>query len=232
VTQVYALADAVGLRYRALVLLAAFTSLRWAELAALRPEDIDLEARTVRVTRQLYYHGAGYSFGPPKSRAGARVVDFPELIVPGVREHLAWLPASAVLVFATSTGSPLAHSNFRRRVWLPALAAVGLEGIHLHDLRHTGNQLTANAGANPRELMARMGHDSERAAVIYLHSSREHQRALTDAVGEAARAELARSRPRKAAKLEGTRRARTAVRLLSVVNDLRPDRDSNAGPTA
>ena len=57
--QVYALADAVGLRYRALVLLAAFTSLRWAESAALRPADIDLDARTVKVTRQLHYHGAG-----------------------------------------------------------------------------------------------------------------------------------------------------------------------------
>ena len=57
--QVYALADAVGLRYRALILLAAFTSLRWAELAALRPADIDLDARTVRVARQLYYHEAG-----------------------------------------------------------------------------------------------------------------------------------------------------------------------------
>jgi integrase len=106
-----------------------------------------------------------------------RVADFPELIVPDVREHLAWLPSSAALVFASSTGSPLAHSNFRRRVWLPALAAAGLEGIHLHDLRHTGNQLTANARANPRELMARTGHDSERAAMVYLHSSRERQRA-------------------------------------------------------
>ena len=239
VTQVYALADAVGLRYRALILLAAFTSLRWAELAALTPEDIDLDARTVRVTRQLYYHGAGHSFGPPKSRAGIRVVDFPELIVPDVREHLVWVPSSA-LVFATSTGSPLSHSNFRRRVWLPALAAVGLEGVHLHDLRHTGNQLTANAGANPRELMTRMGHDSERAALIYLHSSRGRQRALTDAVGEAARAELARSRPRNASKLEGTQRARARhSRSASVdrqgflpAQEVRPDRDSNAGPTA
>ena len=42
-------------------------------------------------------------------------------------------------------------------MWLPALAAVGLDGFHLHDLRHTGNQLTANAGANPKELMARTG---------------------------------------------------------------------------
>jgi integrase len=208
VAQVYALADAVGLRYRALILLAAFTSLRWAELAALTPADIDLDARTVRVIRQLYYHEAGYSFRPPKSRAGVRVVAFPELIVPDVRKHLEWLPLSASLVFSSSTGSPLAHSNFRRRVWLPALAAVGLEGVHLHDLRHTGNQLTANAGANLKELMTRMGHDSERAALIYLHSSADRQRTLADAVGKAASAELAKSKPRKAAKPSGTRRAR------------------------
>ena len=108
------------------------------------------------------------------------------------------------------------------------------------DGQHTGNQLTANAGANLRELMARMGHDSERAALIYLHSSRARQRALTDAVGEAARAELARSRPRNASKLEGTQRARARhSRSASVdrqgflpAQEVRPDRDSNAGPTA
>ena len=209
VAQVYALADAVGLRYRPLILLAAFTSLRWAELAALTPADIDLDARTVRVTRQLYYHGPGYSFAPPKSRAGVRVVSFPELIVPDIRDHLAWVPDSSPLVFTSSTGTPLRHSNFRRRAWLPALAAVGLEGIHLHDLRHTGNQLTANAGANLKELMARMGHDSERAALIYLHSSAERQRALADEVGKAASAELAKSKQSKPAKPSGTRMARS-----------------------
>jgi integrase len=208
VAQVYALADAVGLRYRALILLVTFASLRWAELAALRPEDIDLDARTVRVTRQLYYHEAGYSFAPPKSRAGVRVVAFPDLIVPDLRKHLDWLPSSAALVFASSTGSPLAHSNFRRRVWLPALKAAGLSGVHFHDLRHTGNQFVANKGANTRELMERMGHDSERAAMIYLHSSTQRQRDLADAVGDAVRAELGKSKPRKAAKPSGTRRAR------------------------
>jgi integrase len=136
------------------------------------------------------------------------VVAFSELIVPDVRKHLEWLPASASLVFASSTGSPLSHSNFRDRVWLPALAAVGLVGVHLQDLRHTGNQLTANAGANLKELMARMGHDSERAALIYLHSSADRQRTLADAVGKAASAELAKSKPGKAAKSSGTRRAR------------------------
>jgi integrase len=103
------------------------------------------------------------------------------------------------------TGTPLSHSNFRNRVWLPALAAIGLEGVHVHDLRHTGNQLTANAGANPKELMARMGHDSERAALIYLHSSADRQRMLADEVGRMAAAELAKS---KAAKPSGTLTAR------------------------
>src|SRR6516162_6666305 len=103
----------VGLRYRSLILLAAFTSLRWAELAALTRADIDLDARTVRVTRQLYYHEKGFKFGPPKSKAGVRTVPFPELIVPDLRDHLQWVPFPVSLVFCSSTGTPLSHSNFR-----------------------------------------------------------------------------------------------------------------------
>jgi hypothetical protein len=38
------------------------------------------------------------------------------------------------------------HSNFYRRVWLPVLTAVGLPGVHFRDLRHTGNQFSADAG--------------------------------------------------------------------------------------
>jgi integrase len=97
------------------------------------------------------------------------VVDFADLIVPDLRKHLRSVPAGG-LAFTSAEGTALSNTNFRRRVWLPALAAVGLEGVHIHDLRHTGNQFTANAGANPRELMARMGHDSPRAALIYMVS--------------------------------------------------------------
>jgi integrase len=228
VAQVYAVADAVGPAYNALVL-GTFASLRWAELAALTPQDIDLEACTVPVTSQLQYHRAGFSFGPPKSRAGRRVVAFRDLIVPELRKHLEALRDDAELIFTSPGGSPLAHSNFRRRVWLPALETAGLTGIHFHDLRHTGNQLIANAGANPRELMARMGHDNPRAALIYLHSSAERQRDLADALGDAARAELAKSKKGKAAKSSGTEVARGRRQSAKVQ---RPDRDSNAGPTA
>ena len=64
----------------------------------------------------------------------------------------------------------------------------------------------ADAGANPRELMARMVHDSARAALIYLHSSAERQRALANEVGKNARAAL--SQPHDKPKRSGTRKAR------------------------
>jgi integrase len=133
------------------------------------------------------------------------VVEFADLIVPDLRAHLRSVPAGAP-AFTSAEGTALSNTNFRRRVWVPALAATGLAGVHIHDLRHAGNQFTADAGANTRELMVRMGHDSERAALIYLHSSDKRQRALADAVGKAARAELAKVR--KAAR-SGTQRART-----------------------
>ena len=56
--------------------------------------------------------------------------------------------------------------------------------------------------------MVRMGHDSERAALIYLHSSDKRQRALADAVAKAARAELAQSKKAKKRGRSGTRMAR------------------------
>jgi integrase len=78
IPEVYALADATAPRYRALVLLAAFTSLRWGELAALRRCDIDMQARTVRVVRQLAeQRGGGFAFAPLKSDAGRRTVATP-----------------------------------------------------------------------------------------------------------------------------------------------------------
>jgi integrase len=59
-----------------------------------------------------------------------------------------------------------------------------------HDLRHTRNMLTAEAGATLRELMDRMGHSSIRAALVYLHATSQRQRTIADAVGTMTRAAL------------------------------------------
>jgi integrase len=216
IPEVYALADAVGQRYRALVLLAMFTSLLWGELAALRRSDVDLAERTVRVDRQLTeVNGQGLAFGPPKSAAGKRVVTMPEVITPVVEWHLNCFAGATddSLLFTNTVGKPLRHSNFRLRVWLPALRATGQTGIHFHDLRHTGNTLAATAGASMRELMDRMGHDSQRAAMIYLHGSSARQQEIADQLSKLAREELKRGNRGQVAQAgsrrSGTQRART-----------------------
>jgi integrase len=180
--------------------MATFTSLRWGELCALRRTDIDLAARIIRVERSLTeLENGGLAFGPPKTEAGRRTVGYPELISSAVRWHLSCFvrPEDDGLVFTSPNGAALRRGNFRRRVWLPALRKAEVSSVHFHDLRHTGNNLTAAAGANLRELMARMGHTSTRAALIYLHSTDERQQEIADALGVLAVAQLKRKTSRK-----------------------------------
>jgi len=55
--------------------------------------------------------------------------------------------------------------------------------LHFHDLRHTGNTMAAAQGASLRELMERMGHSSPRAALIYLHATRERDQKIAAGMG-------------------------------------------------
>ncbi|MGH3219638.1 MAG: hypothetical protein ACRDPY_13175 [Streptosporangiaceae bacterium] len=57
------------------------------------------------------------------------------------------------------------------------------------DLRHTGNTFAAASGAPLRDLMARTGHDSERAAMIYQHEARGADQAITSAIDHHVQAE-------------------------------------------
>ncbi len=76
-------------RFRALVLLATFASLRWGEVTALRGCDLDLARGTVRVRAAFVERSTGeILLGAPKSKAGRRVVGIPQAIVPVLREHL------------------------------------------------------------------------------------------------------------------------------------------------
>ena len=174
------------LRYRGLVLLATFASLRWGEAIALRRCDVDLAAGTVRVRASFAERSTGeIVLGPPKSKAGLRVVGIPKAIRPVLQDHMSRFvsPAPAALVFPGAKGGPLRRGNFNKMAgWPHAVQAIGAEGLHFHDLRHTGNAFAASSGAGLRDLMARMGHDSERAAIIYQHAARGADEAISDAI--------------------------------------------------
>jgi hypothetical protein len=105
-------------------------------------------------------HGHLY-LGPPKTTAGRRPVSLPRVVVEALVEHLAGRSVEPDgFVFALSNGAPLRNASFRTRVWRPATRAAGLEGLRIHDLRHTAIALWIAAGAGPKEVATRAGHTS------------------------------------------------------------------------
>jgi integrase len=184
IEQVFAIADAIELRYRAMVLLATFCGLRVGELRALRQRNVDLLHRTVAIVEQYQQLGDGtLVLGPPKTDAGRRVVAIPAAIVPDVEAHLAeWTRTDPDhLVFPGESGRPFRTATLHA-AWHRALRSTGIDGLRFHDLRHTGNTLAAATGASTKELMSRMGHSSARAALIYQHATRDRDAAIAESL--------------------------------------------------
>lgn len=172
VEEVAALAQAVEPRWQALILIAAYSGLRWGELAGLRRRHLDPLHKTVRVVEQCTEVNGHFVWGPPKTTAGTRTVALPTFICDVMVEHLArWSqPGVDGLVFVMPEGTPLRRENFRKRVWSPALRDAGIEGrLRFHDLRHTNATLAAASGAPLRAVMHRLGHASAAAALRYQH---------------------------------------------------------------
>ena len=156
--EVASLADAGAPRYRALVLVGAYGGLRIGELAGLRRSRVDLLRGTVTVA-EIVVEVRGAAVGPPKTRASRRTVGLPRFIVE-LAAHLVEPGDPESFVFTAPQGGPLRVTGFRARVWRPATRAAGVDGLRIHDLRHTAVALWIAAGANPKEVAARAGHAS------------------------------------------------------------------------
>ena len=141
---------------------------------------VDLERGTVTVAEQLLEVNGVFSLGPPKSAAGRRTVTLPAVVVSALAEQLARYTAKSpeAFVFLSSHGKHLRRSNFNRRVWQRAVKAAGVEGLRVHDLRHTAGTLATAAGGSLREVMDRLGHSTTVAAVRYQHVMADRDAAI------------------------------------------------------
>ncbi|WP_454728540.1 tyrosine-type recombinase/integrase [Cellulosimicrobium protaetiae] len=142
---------------RVLVLTLAYTGLRFGEAVALRVRHVDVLRRRVRVEDNVTEVSGRQVIGTPKN-GEARDVPLPKFLADMLAARMVGLGRDEHL-FATSTGSPLRSGNVRR-LFDPAASAVGLDGLHLHDLRHTAASLAVSAGANVKVVQAMLGHKS------------------------------------------------------------------------
>ncbi len=85
--------------------------------------------------------------------------------------------------------SLLSEAFMLHNAWELARAAVGLDPLHFHDLRHSGNTWAETAtGATTAEIMRRAGHKSAAAAMRYQHATSDRDAVLAAALSEMAQA--------------------------------------------
>lgn len=182
--EVELIVEAIEPRYELLVLLGAWSGLRWGELAGLTRQRVDSLHGVLHVVEALVETGDGRRWiGPPKSAAGRRTVAVPPHLWPAVEAHLSEFvgPWPDALMFTKANGSMLDRRNFHT-MWRRATRKAGVADYHFHDLRHLAATMAAVSGATTRELMRRMGHASQRAALIYQHTTEDRDRTVAEAM--------------------------------------------------
>ncbi|MEZ0357346.1 tyrosine-type recombinase/integrase [Mycobacterium sp. SA01] len=172
-------------RYKAMILLAAWTALRFGELTELQRKDIDLDDAVIRVRRGVVRTESGFETGAPKSVAGSRDVAIPPHLIPALKDHLVEYtePGGEALLFPAEGGGHLAPSTLYRRFY-KAREAAGRPDLRFHDLRHTGAVLAAQTGATLAELMSRLGHSTPAAALRYQHTAENADKRIAAALSK------------------------------------------------
>ena len=147
-----------------------WTGLRRSELLGLRWKDVDLILASLRVVQSVQRLNTGeFIVQEPKTASGRRTIALSPASCLVLREHREKQEADATLlgrqlaeddlVFSHPDGSPRDPSTltlaFRRLT-----RRVGLDGVRLHDLRHTMASLYLEQGVNPKTVAERLGHAS------------------------------------------------------------------------
>lgn len=176
------IADNMPGKYRLVVLLGFWLSLRIGEILALRRRDIDLDGKVVRITHAVTYSKEyGFVDGDPKTEAGIRSIPIPDGLVAEIRKHIDEYadPGDDGKLFHTATGNFVHHSEVEK-AFIKARRKAGCEDVVLHGLRHSGNTYFAqNTNATIADLQARGGWSTSSMAAHYMHSSQDRLRQLT-----------------------------------------------------
>ncbi|MHB1324976.1 MAG: site-specific integrase [Thermoleophilia bacterium] len=133
----------------------------------LKWEDVNFEAKTLRVRFALQRIEGKLQLVEPKSAKSRRTIALPNPTVKALKHHRkrqleenllagpAWQETG--FVFTSTIGTPLEPDNIGR--WFkPLLKKAGLPDIRFHDLRHTAASLLLVQGVQPRVVMETLGH--------------------------------------------------------------------------
>lgn len=157
------LADAVPLEYRVAILLGGL-GLRLAEVVGLRVGSIDFLRQSILIEATINEVDGRFVAGSGKTEASQRVISVPRGVLDELAAHLDRTGRTQPddLVLQAPGGGPMRASNFRARVFNPAVQEVGLEGLTFHRLRHSAGHHMRELGIGLEVIQRRLGHRSIR----------------------------------------------------------------------
>jgi integrase len=150
---------------RALAALLVGTGARWGEGVGIHLPRLDIRRGALRIA-ETWDDAMGRVKPWPKGRR-IRTVPVPdwtiELLEPIIGDR------TAGLLFDRGNGRPPISSNWRQRVWLPALERAEIGHLRIHDLRHTYASWLIQDGVPLARVGKLMGHVSPVTTQRYAH---------------------------------------------------------------
>lgn len=182
------LVAAVPEHWQPLVILLVGTGLRWGEAIGLKSGRVDLLAAKPKLIVLEHLHelsGSGdLVWTSPKSERSRRTVSFTRNVAVALAPLVAGKRPDEV-VFTAPMGGLVRTRNFRRG-WVKWTKAAGLEGLRIHDLRHTHAAILISANRPLSAISRRLGHSSIHVTdTLYGHIREEADDGILDAIDSA-----------------------------------------------
>lgn len=173
------------LSYMAFMIL-YWTGMRLGELLALNPKDVDLEKRTISITKSYQRLGKKDVITPPKTSKSKRVITIPEFLVADIKDYMDSLyDLQEDDRLFPITKYYLEHEMQR------GIKESGVKRIRVHDLRHSHASMLIELGFSPLEIANRLGHEKvETTLNTYAHLYPNKQTKLAERLDSEYREDL------------------------------------------
>ena len=159
------------------------TGLRRGELLALLWTDLDIEAKTISVTKQVNRIKGKLTVSQPKTQNSIRTLAIPQQAVDLMVEEHKKHPGNPYMFPSPKTGGMFDPDSFRH-THEKILKAIGAEHIRFHDLRHTFATLSLKNGVDVKTLSSALGHYSAGFTLsTYTHATAEMKREAAETIG-------------------------------------------------
>ncbi len=160
------------------------SGLRKGELVALLWDDLDIQNRTISVSKQYIKNPSGkLTLSRPKTETSVRRVSIPQEAVDLLIQEHEKHPENPYL-FPSSTTGEMYYPDSVVKLHEKILKDAGLEHIRFHDLRHTFATLALQNGVDIKTVSSMLGHyDAGFTLRTYTHATRQMQDQAAETMG-------------------------------------------------